>query len=276
MHLIPVNLFARVALLVSGMVLATASMAQAPIGELEIRGSAEIGDPDGVGMVRINNSNYTWFSGDHIRMREGTAILTLDDDHSFGFVNGTEAALSIESDRVLIDLDAGMLLYAIEGNDVEVLVNQEHFVGLATASQELEPCHGLNAAGLLHVAGNFELEVIVQTGVLEGATNNGSVEYVVAPGERVLFTEDNFVVTEIELPADVEQQLADMGDSDSLPCIIWWQREEQALGVINGLTAGQAALIGGSIGAGVGVGVYRVYFEDDDDCPVCPPDPVTP
>jgi len=262
--------FVFLALLIGGN-----AMGQAPIGELEVRGVAQLGQSDRTGTTRIADTTYTWFSGDRIQVTEGTALLMLDDGQSFAFLAGTEASVRTEEERIVIDLDDGMMLYAIEGEDVQVLVNQSRFVNLATPDGALEPCFGLNAAGLLNVMADDQLEVIVQAGVLEGATVDRSIEHTVQPGERVVFSPDSFDVTEIELPEEIQEQLEDMEDSDQLPCVVWWVREEQALGMIAGLTAGQTAA-GVLIGAAVATGVYQIFFSDDDDAPFDPPDPVSP
>ncbi len=261
---------ARIALVVFGLFLAGNIMAQAPMGELEVRGVAELGQTDGIVTTRVANTTYTWFSGDRIQVSDGTALLTLDAGQSFAFLAGTEASVRTDEERVVIDLDSGMMLYAIEGEDVEVLVNQHRFVNLATPDSELEPCFGLNAAGLLNVIGDDELEVIVQAGILERATVDRAVEHTAQPGERVLFRPDSFEVTEIELPEEIRAQLEDMEDSDELPCIAWWAREEMARGMMAGRAGGVL------IGAAIGTGIYQVFFSDDDDAPFDPPDPVSP
>lgn len=265
------GLLTHLMVLICGFTLAAAALGQAPIGELEVRGSVAVGQPDGVGMVRINNTSYTWFSGDRIEVRSGSAILTLDGGQSFGFLEGTQGSLRIEDERIIVDLDDGMLLYAIEGEEAELVVNKERFINLAAPSEQLEPCLGLNAVGLVHARNDDEIDIIVQSGILDGGTADGLQTRRVEPGEQVTFTEDEIIVTEIVLPEEVEEQLEEMEEGQSLPCMIWWLRQEEALGFISRLTAGQALAIGALIGGGAGY----IFFDDETVCPVCPR-PVSP
>ncbi len=256
---------------VCGLIFVAPAQGQAPIGELEVRGSVSVGQPDGVGMVRINNTSYTWFSGDRIEVRSGSAILTLDGGQSFGFLEGTQGSLRVEDERIIIDLDDGMLLYAIEGEEAELVVNKERFINIAAPSGQLEPCLGLNAVGLVHARNSDEVDIIVQSGILDGGTADGQLTRRVEPGEQVTFTQSEIIVSEIVLPEEVEEQLEEMEEGQSLPCIIWWLRQEEALGFISRLTAGQALAIGALIGGGAGY----IFFDDETVCPVCPR-PVSP
>ena len=249
----------------------TLAQAQVPIGELEVRGTVQIGQPDGTGMMRISNTTYSWFSGDRIEVQTGTAILTLDDDHSFGFPVGSDAVLSVDEDKILAELNAGMLLYAIEGEEVELQITSDDFLHVARPAEALEPCLGLNATGLVHSATNMENRVFVQTGELEGGTRDRAIEYVVEPGEKVVFTGSDYEVTEVELPEEVQRELEDMEDGDQLPCIIWWLKEESMRGLIGALTPGTAFWIG----TATGITTYYIFFDDEDECPICPP-PFTP
>ncbi len=244
--------------------------AQVPAGELEVRGSARVGQPDSIGMINVRDTTYSWFSGDRIEVSSGAAILSLNDDHSFGFPEGSEVTLDIEEERILAEVHSGMLLYAIEGEDIELQVGYGDFLHIARPADELQPCYGLNATGLVHAANEVESEVIVQTGELEGGTSDRSVQYVVEPGEKVVFSPTDVTVTEIELPEEVERELDDMEDSDQLPCIIWWLREEAARGAIGWFTPGTSFLLGTATGA---LTYHLLFDEDEEECPICPPPP---
>ena len=252
--------------------LSTTVQAQVPVGELDVRGSAQLGQPEGIGMVTVRDTTYTWFSGDRIEVQSGAAILTLDDGHSFGFPEGTKATLGLEEDRIRVDLDAGMLLYAIEGEEVELQVQNGDFLHFARPAGALEPCLGLNATGLIHANADIENKVIVQTGELDGGTSDRAIHYTVEPGEQVIFNTTGFVVTDIELPEEVERELEDLEDGSALPCIIWWLREEGARGLIGGLTPATSFWLG----TAAGFATYQILFdEDEDECPICP-DPPSP
>lgn len=245
----------------------SAAHAEAPIGELEVRGTVQLGQANADGALRISNTTYSWYSGDRIEVRTGTAILTLEEGHSFGFPVGSDASLNIEEDRILVELNAGMLLYAIEGKDVELQITSDDFLHIARPANELQPCFGLNATGLVHSATNLENRVFVQTGELEGGTQDRSIDYVVEPGEQVIFTPSEYSVVEVELPEAVKQELEDLEDGDQLPCIIWWIKEEQMRGLIAALTPGTAFWIG----TATGVTTYYIFFDDEEECPICPP-----
>ena len=250
--------------------MSTTTLAQVPVGELDVRGTAQLGQPDGIGMITIRDTTYTWFSGDRVEVESGAAILTLDDGHSFGFPEGTKATLSLDEDRIRVDLDSGMLLYAIEGEEVELQVQNGDFLHFARPAEALEPCLGLNATGLIHANADVENKVIVQTGELDGGTADRSVNYTVEPGKQVVFTPTDFIITDIELPEEVERELEDLEDSDQLPCIIWWAREEATRGLIGLMTPTTSFWLG----TASGFSSYYILFDDDEEeCPICPEPP---
>jgi len=247
--------------------------AQVPSGTLDIRGSAQITEGASGDSIPVRDTNYSWFSGDRIAIRNGYGILYLNDGGSFGLLEGTAATLTVDNGTISGTLESGDLIYALEGEDRRLIVDAGEFEFVARAARDLAPCLGLNAAGLIQYVTPTRNHVTVQSGELDGYNQPRTVERLVEPGEQYEFTPQAARRLEIDLPEEIEEKLDT--DRGALPCMVWWARPE---------AAGAAAMAGASAGTGVGIGIFSgisaytgyLIVDDDDDDADPDPDPVSP
>lgn len=246
---------------VSIMLLAGSAVAQAPSGTLDVRGTVQITQGASGEAISLSDSNYSWFSGDRIQVTDGYGILYLNEGDSFGLLKGTDATLTVDNGTITAQLPTGDLVYALEGEDRALLIEAPQFSFEARPAQDLAPCLGLTAAGLVQAMAPTRNRVTVQSGELEGYNRTRTVEQLVDPGEQYEFTPQAARRVEIDLPPEVEEQLDT--DRSVLPCMAWWIRQEAAAGVIAGAGAGSVgiAVVGGLAGIYVG----RELIDDDDD-----------
>ncbi|WP_376697512.1 hypothetical protein [Wenzhouxiangella sp. EGI_FJ10305] len=243
--------------------------AQMPSGTLEVRGSVQITEGASGESMTVRDTNYSWFSGDRIQVRNGYGILYLNEGNSLGLLEGTDATLTIDNDTISGTLESGDLIYAIEGEDRELVVKSGEFEFNAMPAGDLAPCLGLTAAGLIQAIASTRNRVVVQSGELLGYNQPRTVERRVAPGEKYEFTPQAARRLELDLPPEVEEKIDT--DRSALPCMVWWMQEEVAGAAIAGLTAGSRIGLGiaGISGATIG---YQIIDDDDDQ----DPDPVSP
>jgi hypothetical protein len=261
---------ARLAVL-AGLLLAGNVMAQVPSGTLDVRGTIRITQGGSGETLTLNNTNYSWYSGDRIQVTDGYGILYLNEGNSFGFLRGTDATVTIDNGTITAQLPSGDLVYALEGEDRELIVQAPQFTYEARPAEDLAPCLGLTAAGLVQAMVPERNRVTVQSGELEGFNRSRSVERLVEPGEQYEFTQQAARRIEVELPPEVEEQLDT--DRSALPCMVWWIRQEAAAGAIAGLSAGAGSAVGiGVVTGAAGYVGYRIIDDDDDE----DPEPVSP
>lgn len=249
---------------IAGLAFVGSAMAQMPSGTLDVRGTARVTEGATGETMTVRNTNYSWFSGDRIEVRDGYGILYLNEGNSFGMLEGTDVTLNVDNGTVSGNLESGDLIYAIEGEDRTLVIESEGFEYEARPAEDLAPCLGLTAAGLIQALDTSRDRVTVQSGELEGFNLDRTVERLVEPGEQYEFTQQAARRVEIDLPAEVEEQLDT--DRSALPCMVWWTRQEVAGGVIAGISqgAGIGIAISGAIGGYIG---YRVVEDDEEPAP---------
>lgn len=263
----------RPCLILITLAMAGNSIAQAPAGDLRVTGVVQITQAGTDSTMRVADTNYSWFSGDRITVQRGHAILYLNDGNSIGLLEGSDVALEVANEQIFATLDSGMLLYALEGEDRVLEVTSDEFQFEARPVESLAPCLGLTAVGLIDASQPTIDRVTVQSGRLEGQSSTGRVQRMVEPGEQVEFTSQAARLVELELPADVAEQL-DGSDRTAVPCMVWWARQEAAAAAIAGAGAGFNANTIGAIlygAAGVYVGSEIISDDDEED-----PTPVSP
>lgn len=237
-----------------GVMGATAAMAAGPIGELDVRGNVQIGQQGNDGTVTVHETTYGWFSGDRINTRSGHAVLNLDEaGASFGFGKNTEARLSSDGGRISVELESGVILYAVEGDAAELSVASGEY-RFSTTSSEARPMQVASelpmSAGMIEVLEDGEVRVTVREGVMMAADVSGALHYRVGTGEAVAFAGTE--------PRQVQVQAGAARDDDDDRGIAAWIRNNPAL---TGLII--------AVGA---YGAYKIFFDDDDD----DPEPVSP
>ena len=258
--------------LAASILIAGSALAQAPSGTLDVRGAINITQGSTGNTITVRDSNYSWFSGDRISVQEGYGILYLNEGNSFGFIEGTDATLTVDNGTISGTLASGDLIYALEGEDRELLIDSGDFRFEARPAGDIAPCLGLTAAGLIQAVDSALNRVTVQSGELDGFNQPRTVERLVEPGEQYEFTAQAARRVELDLPPEIEEQLDT--DRSALPCMVWWTRQEVAGAAIAGLSSGSGVALGfvGAVGGTLG---YQIIGDDDDDEDP-DPDPVSP
>lgn len=233
----------------------TAASAAGPLGELEVRGQVRVGQQADDAVVTVSDTTYGWFSGDRIDTRSGHAVLSLDEGGSFGFGQKTAATLSSDGGRISVNLESGVMLYAIEGDATELAVASGDY-SFTTRSGEAEPvavaADAPVSSGMIEVLEDGEVRVSVHAGVMTASDSTGSLFYQVDTGDAVEFSGSEVRQVEVQ----VEAARGDEDDGGNR--VVAWIQENPAL---TGLMVAAGAF-----------GVYRVFFHDDDD----DPEPVSP
>jgi len=226
-----------------------------PLGELDVRGQVHIGQQAGSGTMSVRDTSYGWFNGDRIDTRSGHAVLNLDEGGSFGFGEDTKASLGVEDGRISIDLESGVMLYAIDGDAAELAVSSGDYQ-FSTRSGEARAIAVASdtpmSAGMIEVLEDGEVRVTVHEGLMMAGDSTGVLQYQVDTGEAVEFsgTEPRHVEVQVE----AARTEADGGDDGAAH----WMRDNSGL-------AGMLIVAGA-------FGVSAIVFDDDDD----DPEPVSP
>lgn len=238
------------------------AVAGEPIGELEANGHVQVAQ-SGEDGVRVSDTTYGWFSGDSVDTRSGQAILTLENGVSFGFGKETAASVSVEDGAVVTSLDSGVMLYALEDEQVELRVDSGdyRFSTHSAEARAVEVSSGpRGAAGMIKVLDSGEVQVSVHEGVMTSTDASGSVQYRVSSGETVAF--DGAEPRQVNTQVGATRRDDDDDDDDG--GVFWFNNLDQ--GAIQGLT-----IVAGAIG----FGVQQATTSDLRD-PAPEPTPVSP
>ena len=229
---------------------ASASGAVWPAGELEVRGQATITQADGT-QLPLRDTQYTLFSGDRIAVRNGQALLTLEEGSTLGMSAGSTVTIVSEG-GLEVTVHQGTLVYSVEGMaGVAQMVLAEGT--LCTNPNETEETSSVGT-----IEANAEGSLIaVFDGVLEVCDNGPLAGERIAGGERVVLTEAGVTTISSEIGALGVTQSAvapsAAATNSTLASIGQWM-------ATNPLLAGLAVAAGAT-------GTYYVVFSDDSSEP---------
>ena len=167
--------------------LLTSPVYASPIGELESNGVFEIRSSDSSQFIRMNTERYTWFSGDTLRARGEPAVLNLTGGGGFGFTDNAQVTVSLnEQGRIHIEIDSGMLVYALPEASNGLHIRAGNFM-LSTHAFESERMN-VNAAerfvGMIEHLPDGNIKVVIRSGEMH-VRNGDAVHYRVSAGESV-------------------------------------------------------------------------------------------
>ena len=220
-----------------------------PIGELEVRGQVRVGQQAADGVVTVRDTTYGWFSGDRIETLSGQAVLNLDGGGSIGFGKATEAGVSAEEGRVSTHLEAGVILYAFEGDSVEFSVTSGEYT-FSTRSGEARAVPVASdpptSVGMIEVLEDGQVRVDVFEGMMLAADASGALHYQVESGQAVAFagTEPRHV--------EVQFEAAQAEDDDDRGLFVWMRNNPLLTGLI---------VVAGTFGA------YKLFFDSSSSDP---------
>ncbi len=158
-----------------------------PIGSLESQDSFEIRAAGDTRFVHISQQDYTWFSGDSIRLGSGVAVLNLDHGGGIGFEQGSSATVSIDdAGRLNAELQGGKILYALPdaSRGLRLQVGAFSLSTTEPGAQRLNVSSSDGVVGTVERQADGHVKVAVQSGALH-VVNGHSARYQVSAGETI-------------------------------------------------------------------------------------------
>ena len=234
----------------------SASGAVWPAGELEVRGQATITQADGT-QLPLRDTQYTLFSGDRVAVRNGQALLTLEEGSTLGMSAGS--TISVVSEGGLeVTLHQGGLVYSVE--DVAGVAHM--VLPEATLCTDPNQTDGPSSVGTIEanaegtLVGVFEgVLVVCDDGLLAGERINA--------GDRVMITNAGLT--------PVTGQAGALGVSEPVAATNT-TATTNTLSAIGQWMANNPVLAGLAVAAGA-TGTYYVVFRDDSSEPERPVSP---
>lgn len=182
------NRISRAAIAAIGLAFAGSSaFAADALGTLEAEGAYELRASGTSEFVRFNQSGATWYAGDTLRTRGGSAVLNLDAGGGLGLHEQSQATVMQAADGELqIELAQGKLLYALPDARRPMVVRAGNFT-LSTAADEAVRTNvnaGDQFIGAVQRLADGNLRIEVRSGQLN--VRNGDAHRVsVGAGETV-------------------------------------------------------------------------------------------
>lgn len=158
-----------------------------PIGELESNGAYGIRSIHSDQFVIINADQYTWFSGDTLRTRGAPAVLNLTSGGGFGFTDNTQATVTLtEQGRIDIEIDTGMLIYALPDSSDHLQIQVGNFTLSTQAlnNQQMNVNSADRHVGMIEYLTDGNIKIAVRSGEMH-VQNGDAVRYSVSAGESV-------------------------------------------------------------------------------------------
>lgn len=251
-----------------------------PVGKLDVQGTAVVTKASG-GTVTINNSTYTWFSGDQVTNRSGQSLLILDNGASFGLGEQAQASVSVTDELTSIDINQGSVLFTTEANQPVEL--QYQGLRLVTRADNLPNDAATAAAsvGLIQPVETDAPSSAVQVEMLEGTlftapiTAAGTPEwYALSPGSEYQVTPSSVRFADGTAGGETPQPMSadTLAARDAAPNQAASSSVTSSIGTA--ATMAEKILLGGFAVAVTASSTFVVAFEEDDE-PVTEP-PVSP
>ena len=172
---------------VSAGALADVSANVSAIGTLESEAPFQVRSADAEQFVRIRQSEYSWFSGDTVRVGNGVAVLNLNTGGGFGFHDGTEASVALDAQgRVTGEILAGKVLYALPENAPGMELTAGNFTLSTESSQaeRIDVARGGEFVGEIQRLEDGHVKVSVTAGTLN-VVNGRAAQVQVSAGETL-------------------------------------------------------------------------------------------
>src|SRR6056297_3929105 len=163
------------------------AIASTPIGTLQSEGRFQVIAQDGDQPVRLNQTDYTFFSGDTVIAAQDDAVLNLNRGGGFGFPKGSRVTVAqTENGGFEANIAEGSLLYAFpEGRDNFVFrVGNFTIHGQAPEVRSMQVARDGASVGTIERLADGNIKASVRSGALH-IRNGDSVRYQVSAGESV-------------------------------------------------------------------------------------------
>lgn len=179
--------FNRTLIALAAALWAVTALASTPIGTLQSEGkfqviAAEAGKP-----VRLNQSDYTFFSGDTVIVNRDDAVLNINGGGGFGFPKGSRVqVVQTESGSFEADVIEGSLLYAFPEGRENFVFRVGNFTvhGQAPEVRSMQVARDGASVGTIELLADGNIKASVRSGALH-IRNGDSVRYQVSAGESV-------------------------------------------------------------------------------------------
>src|SRR6056297_2796626 len=179
--------FSRTIIALAIAVWTVTAIASTPIGTLQSEGRFQVIAQDGDQPVRLNQTDYTFFSGDTVIAARDDAVLNLNRGGGFGFPKGSRVTVAqTENGGFEANIAEGSLLYAFpEGRDNFVFrVGNFTIHGQAPEVRSMQVARDGASVGTIERLADGNIKASVRSGALH-IRNGDSVRYQVSAGESV-------------------------------------------------------------------------------------------
>jgi len=179
--------FSRTIIALAIAVWTVTAIASTPIGTLQSEGRFQVIAQDGDQPVRLNQTDYTFFSGDTVIAAQDDAVLNLNRGGGFGFPKGSRVTVAqTENGGFEANIAEGSLLYAFpEGRDNFVFrVGNFTIHGQAPEVRSMQVARDGASVGTIERLADGNIKASVRSGALH-IRNGDSVRYQVSAGESV-------------------------------------------------------------------------------------------
>src|SRR6056297_375896 len=179
--------FSRTIIALAIAVWTVTAIASTPIGTLQSEGRFQVIAQDGDQPVRLNQTDYTFFSGDTVIAAQDDAVLNLNRGGGFGFPKGSRVTVAqTENGGFEANIAEGSLLYAFpEGRDNFVFrVGNFTIHGQAPEVRSMQVARDGASVGTIERLADGNIKASVRSGALH-IRKGDSVRYQVSAGESV-------------------------------------------------------------------------------------------
>ena len=166
---------------------AATAIASSPIGTLQSEGRFEVIAAEGGKPVRLNQADYTFFSGDTVIVNRDDAVLNLNGGGGFGFPKGSRVTVAqTASGGFEAEVLEGSLLYAFPEGRENFLFRVGNFTvhGMAPEVRSMQVASDGASVGTIELLAGGNIKASVRSGALH-IRNGDSVRYQVSAGESV-------------------------------------------------------------------------------------------
>jgi len=179
--------FNRIVFALAAALWAVTAMASAPIGTLQSEGRFQVISADGGKPVRLDQADYTFFSGDTVIVSRDDAVLNLNGGGGFGFPKDSRVTvIQTENGGFEADVLEGSLLYAFPESRENFVFRVGNFTihGQTPEVRSMQVASDGASVGTIELLADGNIKASVRSGALH-IRNGDSVRYQVSAGESV-------------------------------------------------------------------------------------------
>lgn len=180
-------IFNRIVIALAIALWAVTAIASTPVGTLQSEGRFQVISAEGGKPVRLDQADYTFFSGDTVIVNHNDAVLNLNRGGGFGFPKGSRVTVvQTDSGAFEVDVLEGSLLYAFPEGRENFVFRAGNFTihGQAPEVRSMQVSRDGASVGTIELLADGNIKASVRSGALH-IRNGDSVRYQVSAGESV-------------------------------------------------------------------------------------------